>query len=223
VQLEGIIFDFDGLILDTETAELDAWEPEFQRIGAPFPLDYFLWAVGRGAEQILKRPYDLYVEAGGTEPKEDVLERTDQRRLHLIHQRQPRPGIVEFLASARGEVQLAVASSSRHEWVDVHLERLGLLTYFDFTVCADDVPKAKPFPDLYATALQRMGLSGKRAFAIEDSANGVTAALAADLPVVAYPNGLTRHLDLSRASRICAEEPLSGFFELKTWFECGRE
>lgn len=218
--LAALIFDFDGLILDTETAEVEAWRPEFEAHGAPFPEEYFLWAVGRGAEQITKRTIDLLQEAvPELSSIAEIERRANRRRLHIIDERIARPGIVELITEAHGVVPLAVASSSKHGWVDTHLGRLGLWNYFETVVCADDVPRAKPFPDLYLEAIRRLGISAQDTFALEDSANGITAARDAGLKVIAFPNDLTKHLDLSHATKEWKSDRAPSLADIQTLLE----
>jgi putative hydrolase of the HAD superfamily len=220
VPLAALIFDFDGLILDTETAEVEAWRPEFEAHGTPFPEEYFLWAVGRGAEQITKRTIDLLQEAvPELSNLAEIERRANRRRIDIIDSRSARPGIVELIAEAHGVVPLAVASSSRHGWVDTHLGRLGLWNYFETIVCADDVARAKPFPDLYLEAISRLGVPASASFALEDSANGITAAIDAGLNVIAFPNDLTKHLDLSHATHEWAGDRAPSLAEIQALLE----
>ncbi len=191
--LSALIFDFDGLILDTETPEVEGWRETFVAYGVDFPEEYFLWAVGRGAEQITERPIDFFKRALPNADHAQIAQEAHQRRLSAIYAQPPRPGVQLLLEEATDAgIRMAVASSSRHDWVDTHLERLGLAAYFETTVCADDVPRAKPFPDLYQAAIRRIGLPSIHAVALEDSLNGATAADAAGLAVIHIPNPLTR-------------------------------
>jgi beta-phosphoglucomutase-like phosphatase (HAD superfamily) len=113
--------------------------------------------------------------------------------------------VVEYLdgAAALG-LKLAVASSSRHDWVDAYLSRLGLLDRFDAILCADDVTRTKPDPELYAAAVYRLGVETAAAIAIEDSPNGLRAARAAGLFCVATPNPMTALLPLDEADVVVA-------------------
>jgi len=200
VPTRALFFDFDGLILDTETPEVEEWQATFERHGAEFPLDYFLWAVGRGAEQITERPIDLFLKAVPHLDRQEVETEYNTRRLGRIHAAPPREGVVELIDSALAAgLPLYVVSSSRRVWVEPHLDRLGLRSRFVRTVCADDAPRAKPHPDLYLEALRAASVAPQEVVAFEDSANGVAAARAASIRVVAVPNPVTRHLDLSHA------------------------
>ncbi len=195
--LKALLFDFDGLILDTETPEVEQWKVVFHDHGVTFPREYFAWAVGRGAEQIQKRPIDLLLEKL-TEPVEPAVIEAEynEKRMAAINAQPPREGIIVLLEQAREEgIRLAVVSSSRHRWVDGHLARLGLDHFFERTVCADDVAHAKPFPDLYLKALTDMEVAADEAVVLEDSPNGARAGHAAGIAVVVVPNPMTRALD----------------------------
>ena len=112
------------------------------------------------------------------------------------------PGIEAILSAARtANLKLGVASNSEHTWVDPHLQRIGLLHYFDFIACRSDVPSPKPEPDLYRLVLNRFGLRGHEAIAFEDSHTGSLAAKRANLWVVAVPNGSTAHQDFSHVDQ----------------------
>jgi putative hydrolase of the HAD superfamily len=192
-RLEGLIFDFDGLILDTETPEVEGWRETFAEYRVEFPEAYFLWAVGRGAEQITERPIDFFRRALPDADHEEIASQATARRLAGIYANPPRPGLIALLDDAASNgLALAVASSSRHAWVDAHLDRLGLRDRFQHVVCADDVERAKPFPDLYLRALELLQLSTNQVLALEDSLNGATAAHAAGLGVIHVPNALTQ-------------------------------
>ena len=214
--LSALFIDFDGTIIDTESPETYLWEDTFRAYGVEFPAEYFTWAVGRGADEITERPLDILVrllDARGALPDDFEGERIERdyrrRRLAAIDAEPIRPGILELLIEAnQAKIQCAVVSSSRHEWVDSHLARLGLTDYFVATVCADDALRAKPYPDLYELACRRLSVLPEEVVAIEDSPNGVRAAVDAKLAVIAVPNPLTANLQFPGATVI--RESLAG-------------
>jgi HAD superfamily hydrolase (TIGR01509 family) len=196
--LEAVIFDFDGLIIDTETPELRSWEEVFAHYGAEYPEWYWRFTLGRGAEQVMKRPYDLLVEQNPSANEEEALQMRGHVLARMLAELEILPGVVDRIQEARSlQIKLGIASSSRHAWVDGHLDRIGLLTYFDRVVCADDVERAKPFPDLYLKCCQELGSEPGRTVAFEDSVNGSIAAKEAGLYVVAVPTHLTIREDLN--------------------------
>ena len=210
-EFAALIFDFDGLILDTEVPEYRAWQEIFQHHGADLPLDEWVKCIGSSFEMF--DPYDYLEEQTGRTADRDAL-RAEQRARHaeLVSEQDLLPGVRQFLqnATASGMV-CAVASSSKHAWVDHHLVNHGIDEYMSCICCRDDVAHVKPAPDLFLTAAECIGVEPSRAVAIEDSPNGIIAAKAAGMQAIAVPNSLTRGLDLSAADLILpslAEMPL---------------
>ncbi|MFZ4506996.1 MAG: HAD family hydrolase [Fimbriimonas sp.] len=200
--LKALIFDFDGLILDTETPEFEAWKAIFAAHGHEFPLDFYASFLGKGASLIEEWPLDRLARLTGGEIDRDSIERAyEQRRMQTILSSEILPGVTDLLADAKASgLKIGLASSSKHRWVDAHLERLGLLHYFETIACADDVERAKPFPDLYLLACANLGVQPHEALALEDSSNGSRAAQAAGVFVVVVPNPATSWHDLSHAN-----------------------
>jgi HAD superfamily hydrolase (TIGR01509 family) len=196
--IRAIVFDFDGLILDTEEPVYRSWLEVYHAHGQQLPFDRWVEIVGSTTTGFHPQRH-LEELIGGPLPAE-VLERRAGRRTEMILSRQLLPGIVEHLEAARkAGVKLGVASSSTNEWVRGHLARLGIIELFDCIRCRDDVAHAKPEPDLYLAALDCLGVPASEAVAIEDSPNGITAAKRAGMRCVAVPNSITKGLDLSHA------------------------
>ncbi|MFN0072851.1 MAG: HAD family hydrolase [Chloroflexota bacterium] len=200
--LKALIFDFDGLILDTETPDLAAWQEIFAEHGAE--LDHGFWCqfVGRhgGMPDVVAH---LEQQVGRMLDGESILMRRRARCMEMIHALSPRPGVERWLIDARARsLQCAVASSSSLLWVDGHLERLGLRQHFSGVRCRDHVARTKPDPDVYLAALDHLGVAPSEAIAIEDSPHGVTAAKAAGIFCLAVPNEVTRPLDFRHADMI---------------------
>ena len=210
---DALIFDFDGLILDTETPEYDAWREVYAEHGCELPLALWVDSIGRGHEQIKFDPYKYLSECTGKAIDNEAVRA--RRRLFFyerIDHMPPRPGVVDYLteATTRG-LKLAVASSSDREWVEGHLRRLDLLRYFALTRCSDDVSYTKPAPDVYLAAMEGLGVTAEQTVAFEDSPNGTWAAHRAGIYTVAVPNLLTATLEFPYADRrigSMAEVPL---------------
>jgi HAD superfamily hydrolase (TIGR01509 family) len=202
--LKAVLFDFDGLILDTETPEVEVLRQVFAEHGETLPEEYWTHAFGRGADQIAEKPMQLMARLCGRELDVPSLELEQRRRtVELIHEQPIRPGVVSLLEQIRGAgLKYGIASSSRHDWVEGHLDRLGLLPWFSTIVCADDVLRAKPYPDLYLLLMSKLAISAEECFALEDSPNGIRAAKDAGLFVIAVQNPLSARLDLSAADRV---------------------
>lgn len=197
--IEALIFDFDGLILDTEMPSYQAWRETYAAFGLDFPLDR--WALRVGTITSLFEPYEFLEQTlGRSLNRTEILQRQRSRNLELVALEKPRPGVVDYLDQAyRMKLRVAVASNSSQEWVVGNLSRLGLADYFHCIRCRDDVAQVKPNPELYNLSLETLGLQPSQAVAFEDSPNGIKAAKAAGLYCVAVPNELTRQLDLDSA------------------------
>jgi HAD superfamily hydrolase (TIGR01509 family) len=125
----------------------------------------------------------------------------ERREMELVKGLRPLPGVEEMLSEARAlGLKLAVASSSDRAWVSGHLDRLGLESYFQALVTADDVRRLKPDPEIYLRALATLEVEPEEAMALEDSPNGVLAARRAGIPCVAVPNAVTARLHIEGAS-----------------------
>ena len=191
--IRALVFDFDGLILDTETPLIDAYARVHAAHGVPFDRALFLRCVGHA--DFTFDPWH------GFSPHADRAALELERRAskdELLSAQPILPGVVALLdaAQARG-FQIGLASNSDHAWVDSHLARLGLFERFAFIACREDVPSPKPEPDLYRHVLNRFGLRGHQAIAFEDSHAGSLAAKRANLWAVAVPNESTAHHDFA--------------------------
>jgi HAD superfamily hydrolase (TIGR01509 family) len=198
MSFRALIFDFDGLILDTEGPVYRSWVEVYEAHGEALPFER--WQLVVGSTTVGFHPQHHLEERLGRPLSQEVLDRRIGRRTELVLAEPLLPGIVEHVDAARSlGLKLGVASSSTRDWVSGHLERLGILDRFDCIRCRDDVAHAKPEPDLYLAVLDCLGVSATEALAIEDSPNGVIAAKRAGLRCLAIPNPITARLDLSQA------------------------
>src|SRR5690349_7487803 len=195
--IKALIFDFDGLILDTETPEYEAWREIYREFDQHLDLETWGQIVGgTSASDFRPLPY-LQTLTGRDLTPLNLSARASERNLACIVAQPPLPGVLEILhAAQRQGLGLAVASSWPHRWVDGHLARLGLSHFFQIVRCADDVSRTKPEPELYLSALEALGVSPLEAIAFEDSPHGVTAARRAGMFVVAVPNPVTSKLKI---------------------------
>jgi HAD superfamily hydrolase (TIGR01509 family) len=196
--IRAIVFDFDGLILDTEEPVYRSWVEVYEAHGEKLPFERWVQIVGSTTTEF--HPQRHLEERLGRPLSQEVLEERIGRRTEMILAQGLLPGILQAIDDATGlGLKLGVASSSTRDWVSGHLERLGILGRFDCVRCRDDVNHAKPAPDLYLAVLDCLGISPSEAVAIEDSPNGVMAAKQAGMRCVAIPNSITAKLDLSQA------------------------
>lgn len=197
--MDLIIFDFDGLILDTETASYEAWNRIFESYGATLPLNK--WAACIGTTQ---RRFDVcaYLQSQTQESLDlkKIAERHRDEALAVIDTLEPRPGVLSYMSEAQKlRIPIALASSSDQNWVMRNLSRLNLAEHFHSIRTSNDVEKVKPDPELYQLTLTTMGVKPHRAIAFEDSPNGIQAAKAAGIFTVAVPNPVTRQLSIEGA------------------------
>ena len=215
--IRGLLFDFDGLLVDTETPSRLVWEELYREHGHELPHDR--WATLIGTIGAPFDPFGHLEELVGRSLDEQALTtRRRAREYELIDLEELRPGVEEYFADAeRLGLRTAVVSSSDDDWIARHLGRLGHLEGLDTVVAANgDTARAKPRPDLYLEALDRLRLEPHEGIAFEDSPNGVTAAKAAGLLCVAVPNPMTATLALDDADLVVeslADFPLPKLLE----------
>ena len=170
MSIRALIFDFDGTIVDTETPEFESWRLEYAVFGVEMPMELWVQLIGGNAKGLFE-PYSWLEGKIGQALDRDTL-RTRRRAgmMDLIAAERPRPGVEDWLegAGARG-LGLAIASTSRRPWVEQHLSHVGLLDRFEHLATGDQVEHAKPAPDLYLLAAQKLGIAPHEAIAIEDS------------------------------------------------------
>lgn len=196
--IRAIVFDFDGLILDTEVPEFQSWQTIYQAHGCTLPLA--VWATCIGTTDAFDPYAYLEEQLGRAFDRETVRLQQRQQCDALIAAQAILPGVHDYIAEAtRLGLQLGVASSSSRAWVSGHLTRLDLQQHFVCLACRDDVPRTKPDPALYQAVLAALGVRPEEAIALEDSPHGIMAAKRAGLFCVAVPNLLTRQLPLHHA------------------------
>lgn len=188
----AVIFDFDGLMVDTETPGFESWRAVYRRYGVE--LTRRRWVRAIGVYDHFDPASELVEQAAGeVDPR---VARAARQALHsqLVDDQPLRAGVAAWVAEAReAGHRLGVASSSTTGWVRRHLERLELDEAFEAVVGRDEVGDVgKPDPDVYVEVLRRLQAAPGRAVAIEDSGPGLASARAAGLATIAVPNQLTR-------------------------------
>lgn len=200
--VQAVIFDLDGLIVDTETPEYLAWRAVHAAHGWPFPIESWRLNIGRSDSPF--DPLGRFREPDS--PMAPEAARTLWQSHHDRVEREflkPLPGVVALLQGVRARrLRTGVASSSRVARVRERLAQIELTDQFDAVAGGDEVPRAKPAPDVYRLAAQRLGVAERSCVALEDSASGVRAAKDAGMWCVAVPSELTRGMDFSPADLI---------------------
>ena len=196
---DAVVFDFDGLILETEHADYESWARLYRDHGEDLSMELWGTVIGRGHKFF--DPFEELERRLGRElpEREGLLAARRAYHLEMIAVLEVLPGVVDVIEAARAlGLKLGVASSSSRGWVTGHLERLGLAGW-DCIRTRDDVVEAKPDPELYLSVCACMGVEPARSVALEDSANGIRAAKAAGMKCIAVPNPMTAALDLGAA------------------------
>lgn len=183
----SVVFDFDGLLMDTETTNLESWRYEWAAWGLALNEDDFF--VDHGGD-MAERRYQLLTEAVGADFDLDVSHRRRTEFRDGLHANLGlSPGMAEWLDEATDAGwNLAVASSSPRDWVWQHLERADVADRFSVMACGNEVDGHKPHPAVYLLALERLAVDPGDAVAIEDTVHGVRAAKAAGIACIAVPN-----------------------------------
>lgn len=198
----AVLFDFDGVLVDTEWAIYQAWLRTFQTHGHDLPLDVYTHCIGSDfatwspkthLEDLTGRAFDWH----------DLDLRRQEEILSELSGEGTMQGVIALLERlTRDAVRRAVVSSSSHHWVDGWLEKLSFGHHFETVVCRGDAERIKPAPDLFLEAARRLDLAPADCLVIEDSLNGVKSAKAAGMAVWVVPNRVTAGLDFSAADRI---------------------
>ena len=192
---KAVIFDFDGLILDTETLHVEIFQEMFNDHGLDFP--YADWIEHIGTKSTFTIFDLLERELASVKVDRELLKAKNQQKFsERVRVLEARPGVLEYLKGAKSEgLRIGLASSSNRKWVTEHLTNLDLIDYFETIRTADDVEFVKPDPALYKLAAEDLNVSPSECIAFEDSANGASAAVEAGLTCIIVPNQTTRELE----------------------------
>ena len=201
-RLRAVIFDFDGLVVDTESTGYHTWREIFEEHGHDLAVETYAAVIGTDFGAHYDPRVDLEERTGRRfdwdvlEQRRTLRERELRQHLHVL------PGVVERLEEAADlGLPCAIASSSPRWWVEGWLNDLGLIHHFHHLTTVDDTGKVKPDPSLFVLAAQRLNVQPGEAVIFEDSLNGLKAALSAGIRCVVAPGPMTRHLDFSEAWR----------------------
>ena len=202
MEFSAVLFDFDGVLVDTEHAIYQAWLRTFQAHGHDLPLDVYTHCIGSDFATWSPKTH-LEELSGLAFDWHDLDTRRQEEIIADLDREATMPGVIPLLERLASEgIRRAVVSSSSHHWVDGWLEKLGFSHHFETVVCRGDAPQIKPAPDLYLEAARRLDLRPDQCLVIEDSLNGVKAANAAGMRVWVVPNRITAGLDFTAAERV---------------------
>lgn len=205
MSLQAVVFDFDGLIIDSEWAIFETAVAAFAEHGHALTVEAWAMVVGTSEWDERAQWHALCEAVGAVDfAREDFAATYEGQDRSNRDTLPPLPGVVELADGLRtAGVGLAIASSSTLAWLERHVGRLGLDEHFTVVVGADLVDGVgKPAPDVYLRALADLGAEPARSVALEDSSHGVAAAKAAGMSVVAVPGRVTRSHDVSAADLV---------------------
>ncbi|RST77558.1 HAD family hydrolase [Siminovitchia acidinfaciens] len=189
--MRAIVFDFDGLIVDTESVWYEAFRHVFRGYDYELTIDEFGLCIGTSDDVLFDR-----LKKKITFTKESVIKEAEAIYTEQLQDLKLRDGVLEYLSTAQKlGLKIGLASSSNRIWVESFLDRFGIKGYFEVIKTSDDVANIKPDPELYLAAIKDLKAGPEETLAFEDSKNGLTAALAAGLNVVVVPNQVTCKLN----------------------------
>ena len=198
VMIKAVIFDFDGLILDTEGPDYQAWRELYQAYGCSLPLSKWVQCLG-STDTFCPYAY-LEQQLGRRVDRATIRSRRRARFEELMSRQGLLPGVEQCILEARRlGLKVGLASSASRSWVGGYLSALGIADWFDSVKCANDVVRTKPDPAVYIAALRALQVEACEAMAFEDSPNGILAAKRAGVFCVVVPNALTENLVLDGA------------------------
>ena len=186
-RIEAVVFDMDGVLVDTEHLWDEVREALTEEWGGRYTQEAQEAMMGMSSPEWSRYLHEV---VGLREPPEVINAEVVRRMLARYETDLPVvPGAVEAVRRlAAAGYRLAVASSSNRELIDAVLRRLELTSVFDVTVSSEEVARGKPAPDVYLETARRLSVEPARCAAIEDSGSGIRAAHAAGMRVIAYPN-----------------------------------
>lgn len=190
--IKAIIFDFDGLIVDTESVWFDAYREVLMEYEFDLSLEKFSEVIGTH-DDIL---YDYLMQNIKIPFERELIESTVEKLVKTkLDEPALRENVEDYLITAKeAGLIIGLASSSSREWVEGFLKKLNIYEYFSVIKTREDVSNVKPNPELYCKAIEELGVTASEAIAFEDSLNGLIAAREAGLRCVIVPNSVTSHL-----------------------------
>ena len=197
-----MIFDFDGLLVNSEETIYSAIKEIFLKHGHDFQWKYFLKSIGLPVKIALEnyyRDFKLPIKFD-----EFVAERNKTVDVYFLQKLTLMPGVREILKYLnKRKILLAVATSGKQKYVNYYLNKFDILKYFSKVTTIDDVARGKPFPDLIHKTISDCGIKDKESLIIEDSLLGVIAAKKAGVKVIAVPTKGVRFSKFKNADFIC--------------------
>jgi beta-phosphoglucomutase family hydrolase len=196
--IRALIFDMDGVIVDSEPLHLLAYQEYFRTHNLEYTAEHnseFLGTKDVWMAQVLIDRHKLpETPQGMVKAKETILMRL------LTEEAKPRPGLHDILTKAKlAELPMGIASSATLPTINLVVDRLNIREYFQTLTSGDEVQNGKPAPDVFLLAAKRVGVDPRHCLVIEDTLNGIKAAKSAGMICIAIPCAETMHQDHSLA------------------------
>ncbi|CAM3681556.1 HAD family hydrolase [Marinicrinis lubricantis] len=197
--IKAVVFDFDGLIVDTETLWFEAYQHILsEKFRCNVTVERFAVCIGTDDHAFFE---SVENELGTKLDWDPIRKKASEYMKMKLQQPVLREGVAEYLQDAQDfGLRIALATSSTRAWVETLLEQTGIRDYFEVLRTRDDVANVKPDPELYVTAVEQLEVEPDQALAFEDSLNGLNAAVSAGLHTVVVPNSVTCHLPFEHYS-----------------------
>lgn len=198
--IRALIFDFDGLIVDTESVGYQTWKELYSQHGHELPVETYAQAIGTEFNDLYDPRRDLDALVGRSLLWDEIEILRRERETELKATLVTLPGVVDRLKEAQElGIPCAVASSSPLSWVGWWIDHLELRPYFHHLTTVDDTGKVKPDPSLFLHAAGKMEMEPENILIFEDSLNGLRAAKSAGMRCIVIPGPMTQHLEFDGA------------------------
>lgn len=188
VKIQGIIFDMDGVLIDTEIISFKYWEEAFKKYGYNYSMDFHLSIIGRNDNSIRS----ILKETFGAEfPLDDICNYKSESMFKYLDEKgtPAKPGVYELLEFLNeNNYKVAVATSTNRDRALQSLESIGIKDKFDTMVCGDEIENSKPHPEIFLKAAQKLGLNPENCIVVEDSAAGLEAGYKGGMTVINVPD-----------------------------------
>lgn len=204
MKYKAVIFDVDGLMIDTEKLHSEAHEAVIREYGkVPVTNDFgIVHIIGKSIyenSEIIRRKYNIDADAKTLEEKKHL----EYLRILKHKKIAPLPGVKKLYALLKkAGIKVALGTGGTKRALPLILENIGMPDSFEVIVALEDVKRGKPTPDVYLEVAKRLGVEPKFCVVLEDSQSGVEAAKNAGMKVIAVPNSYTKHQDFSKADKI---------------------
>lgn len=186
--IKAVIFDMDGLMIDSERVTFESYQEVLKPMGLTMSEEFYVTLLGKPVKGIFERFYNVY---GNDFPIEDVI-----RECHNVMAKRfetygvpIKKGLKELLYYLKkNNYKTIVATSSNRDRVDIILKQAGITQYFDDSICGDEVSHGKPDPEVFLKSCQKLNVSTNQAIVLEDSESGITASYNAHIKVICIPD-----------------------------------